>query len=80
MNAERSKHLVVHFVGSIPLPDVALKGALRFAETDRPRVVPVPVENSNSGILVVQPAQNQNGNDVTVRLHRARVRRILAQG
>jgi hypothetical protein len=36
MNAERSKHLVVHFVGGIPLPDAARKGALRFAETDLP--------------------------------------------
>jgi hypothetical protein len=41
---------------------------------------PVPVENSDSAIMVVQPAQNRNGNDVTVRLHSPRVRRILAQG
>jgi len=42
--------------------------------------LPVPVGNSGSAILVVQAAQNRNGKDVTVRLHSARVRRVLAQG
>ena len=30
--------------------------------------------------MVVQPAQNGNGQDVTLRLHSARMRRIFAEG